>query len=181
MPFFTQLRRRSRASFRTTKSTESKSNESQSNGEMTSGKSSSTLETASYSSVTPPSSIKPTVSSPNLPSLSEGNGNVNGTHLPVPPQRPGPQALQGQRNSTVIVCSRPYRDESASKPKADFSCRVAARCLSTARFGRRLHLPLMHLESSPSRRIPGYVLVCSSLSSSCANNPTPKKKKEKKK
>ncbi|THC88543.1 hypothetical protein EYZ11_012011 [Aspergillus tanneri] len=97
MPFFTQFRRRSKASFRT-----AKSNESQSNGEMTSGKSSSTLETASYNSITPPSSIKPTLSSPNLPALSEGNGSVNGSQLPLPPQRAGSYTTPAQRNSAVI-------------------------------------------------------------------------------
>ncbi|KKK13014.1 zinc metalloprotein [Aspergillus rambellii] len=101
MPLFKQLRRRSRASFRTTKSTETKSNESQSNGEMTSGKSSSTLDTASYSSVTPPSSIKPNLSSHNLPALSESNGSTNGTSpsLPVPQPRPPPLMPPSQRNS----------------------------------------------------------------------------------
>lgn len=116
MPFFTQLRRRSRASFRTNRSAESKSNESQSNGEMTSGKSSSTLETASYSSVTPPSSIKPTASSPNLPSLSEGNGSVNGSQLQVPTQRPGPHTLQSQRNSTVMSGSAMSVNGAARSP-----------------------------------------------------------------
>ncbi|KAL5357908.1 putative peptidase family-domain-containing protein [Aspergillus floccosus] len=102
MPFFEQLRRRSKASFRTTRSQshDSKSNGSQSNGEVPSGQSSSTLETASYSSVTPPSSIKPTVSSSNLPSLSESNGSSNGNGS-LAPQRPALVTSPVQRNSMV--------------------------------------------------------------------------------
>lgn len=105
MPLFKQLRRRSKANIHPSKSApETKSNESQSNGEMTSGKSSSTLETASYSSLTPPSSIKPTLSSPNLPSLSESNGTSNNAVSPLsaPPQRPGLLTAPSQRNSAYV-------------------------------------------------------------------------------
>ncbi|PYH33579.1 zinc metalloproteinase family protein [Aspergillus neoniger CBS 115656] len=105
MPLFKQLRRRSKANFHPSKSApETKSNESQSNGDMTSGKSSSTLETASYSSLTPPSSIKPTLSSPNLPSLSESNGTSNNAVSPLsaPPQRPGLLTAPSQRNSAYF-------------------------------------------------------------------------------
>lgn len=97
MPFFKNLRRRSKASFR---SNESKSNESQSNGDMTSGKSSSTLDTST--SVTPPSSIKPNgASSPNLPALNETTSN-NSNSAAAPPQRPGPYVTSSQRNSTFV-------------------------------------------------------------------------------
>lgn len=97
MPFFKNLRRRSKASFR---SNESKSNESQSNGDMTSGKSSSTLDTST--SVTPPSSIKPNgASSPNLPALNETTSNNSNSAAP-PPQRPGPYVTSSQRNSTFV-------------------------------------------------------------------------------
>lgn len=98
MPFFKDLRRRSRASFRTSHSTES-----QSNGDMTSGKSSSTLDT-SYSGTTPPSSIKPTLSSPHLTALHKLNGHSNGSVPPVPspPQRPVPIGSQSNRNSFVV-------------------------------------------------------------------------------
>ncbi|KAB8221306.1 putative peptidase family-domain-containing protein [Aspergillus novoparasiticus] len=120
MPFFSQLRRRSRPSFRATKSNQSKSNESQSNGEMTSGKSSSTLDTASYSSLTPPSSIKPTTSSPNLPSLSETNGSTTGNNssLSVPPQRPAPHTSPSQRNSVVGSINGGVRTPTPSSPYA---------------------------------------------------------------
>ena len=97
MPFFKNLRRRSKASFR---SNESKSNESQSNGDMTSGKSSSTLDTST--SITPPSSIKPNgASSPNLPALNETTSN-NTNSAAAPPQRPGPYVTSSQRNSTFV-------------------------------------------------------------------------------
>lgn len=104
MPFFKNLRRRSKASFR---SNESKSNESQSNGDMTSGKSSSTLDTST--SVTPPSSIKPNgASSPNLPALNETTSN-NSNSAAAPPQRPGPYVTSSQRNSTFVrECDMPY-------------------------------------------------------------------------
>ncbi|PYH76742.1 hypothetical protein BO82DRAFT_295515 [Aspergillus uvarum CBS 121591] len=104
MPLFKTLRRRSKASFTTTKSPETKSTEShQSNGDVTSGQSSSTLETASSSSLTPPSSIKPTLSSPNLPSLSESSSTPSAiSPLAVPPQRPGPLTTSSQRNSAYF-------------------------------------------------------------------------------
>lgn len=114
MPFFSNFRRRSKASF---KSNDTRSNESQSNGDVTSGQSSSTLDTSSHSSVTPPSSIKPngTSSSPNLPALNEApitNGSSTssgGTNTPatVPPQRPGQYVTPFQRNSTFVRNSTP--------------------------------------------------------------------------
>ncbi|KAF9891114.1 hypothetical protein FE257_005050 [Aspergillus nanangensis] len=100
MPFFEQLRRRSRASFRTGRTHGVKPNGSQPNGEMPLGKSSSTIDTVSYSSVTPPSSIKPTISSSNLPSLSESNSSTNGTGS-LHPQRSNPVASPAQRNSMI--------------------------------------------------------------------------------
>ncbi|KAL2831067.1 putative peptidase family-domain-containing protein [Aspergillus cavernicola] len=101
MPLFKNLRSRSRASFRSTSRSTEKSNGAQSNGDVTSGKSSSTLDSASYSSVTPPSSIKPNLSTQNLPSLNGSNGSSTGTNspLPVPQQRPPPVATPSQRNS----------------------------------------------------------------------------------
>lgn len=117
MPFFRDLRRRSKASFHTTrsngsKSNDSKSNDSQCNGGMASAKSSSTLDTSSYKSATPPPSIRPNRSSPNLPSLTEFNGNSESSSGPpaVPPPRPGPFVHQLQRNSTIVCFSlRPFR------------------------------------------------------------------------
>ncbi|CBF76565.1 zinc metalloproteinase family protein [Aspergillus nidulans FGSC A4] len=105
MPLFKNLRSRSRSSFRSTsRSTEKSSgtsNGTQSNGDVTSGKSSSTTDSASYSSVTPPSSIKPNMSTHNLPSLNGSNGSSNGTSSPltVPQQRPPPSGSPSQRNS----------------------------------------------------------------------------------
>ncbi|KAI9367129.1 putative peptidase family-domain-containing protein [Aspergillus egyptiacus] len=98
MPLFKNLRRRSRNNLRSpSRSTE---NGTQPNGEMISGKSSSTLDSASYSSVTPPSSIKPDLSTHNLPSLNGSNGSTNGTSSPhpVPQQRPPVRSIS-QRNS----------------------------------------------------------------------------------
>ncbi|KAL5333105.1 putative peptidase family-domain-containing protein [Aspergillus crustosus] len=98
MPLFKNLRSRSRSSFRSTSRSTEKSNGTQSNGDVTSGKSSSTIDSASYSSVTPPSSIKPNISNNHLPLL---NGSSNGTSspLPVPQQRPPPTVSPSQRNS----------------------------------------------------------------------------------
>ncbi|KAI9929052.1 hypothetical protein ASPWEDRAFT_105166 [Aspergillus wentii DTO 134E9] len=132
MPFFKDLRRRSKASFHTTRSHESKSNESQSNGEMTSGKSSSTLDTASYSSVTPPSSIKPNnVSSPNLPSLnetSETDSSSNGTSTPlaVPAQRPGPVVHPSQRNSTFGSSMSVNGNARSPTPSSPYAPRIVS-------------------------------------------------------
>lgn len=105
MPFFKDLRRRSKASFYTSKSGESKSVESHCNGEMHSGKSSPTVDTSSYKSVTPPPSVKHNNrSSSNLPSLTEFNGHSEGSSaaLPVPPPRPSPFMSQLSRNSTIV-------------------------------------------------------------------------------
>lgn len=105
MPFFKDLRRRSKASFHTSKSSGSKSVESHCNGEMPSEKSSSTVDTSSYKSVTPPPSIQHNNrSSPNLPSLTEFNGHSEGSSavLSVPPPRPGPFVSQLSRNSTIV-------------------------------------------------------------------------------
>ncbi|KAJ5808372.1 hypothetical protein N7474_009641 [Penicillium riverlandense] len=119
MPFFKQLRRRSKASFHaSSRSTDSKSSH---NVEMVSGKSDSTIDTSSYASITPPSSIKPNMSSPNLPSLTE----LNGSTTPVPPlpqQRPGPFATHSQRNSVIGSSSSSinglYRSPTPSSPYA---------------------------------------------------------------
>ncbi|KAN0070457.1 putative peptidase family domain containing protein [Elaphomyces granulatus] len=95
MPFFKDLRRRSKTSFRT-----SSSPEGQSNGDMMAGKSTSTLDTLS-SNNTPPSSIKPNRSSPSLPTLLKSNGASSGssTQASTPPQRPVPISSQSNRNS----------------------------------------------------------------------------------
>ncbi|KAH8692672.1 putative zinc metallo proteinase [Talaromyces proteolyticus] len=101
MSIFKELRRRSKASFRT-----NTSGVSHSNGDMTSGQSSSTLET-SYSSSTPPSSIKPTLSTSNLQTLSK---SVSGSETPMqspPPQRPVPISSQSNRNSFYAGNSSP--------------------------------------------------------------------------
>ncbi|KAL3493794.1 putative peptidase family-domain-containing protein [Aspergillus germanicus] len=96
MPLFKNLRRRSKTSFRSTSRSTEKSSEAQSNGDGTSGNSSSTIDSASYSSVTPPSSIKPTLSTHNLPAQNSSNGSPL---LPGPQQRPIPMTSPSQRNS----------------------------------------------------------------------------------
>ncbi|KAJ5095366.1 hypothetical protein NUU61_004722 [Penicillium alfredii] len=116
MPFFKQLRRRSKASIHKPDSKNAH------NVEMVLGKSSSTIDT-SYSSVTPPSSIKPTASSPNLPSLTESNSNGASTaSTPVPPQRSGPFPTHSQRNSVIGSSSSSingaYRSHTPSSPYA---------------------------------------------------------------
>ncbi|KAL4918556.1 hypothetical protein BDW62DRAFT_63093 [Aspergillus aurantiobrunneus] len=111
MPLFKNLRSRSRSSFRSTSLSTEKSNGTQSNGEGNPGKSSSTIDSVSYSSVTPPSSIKPNISTHNLPSVNGSNGSSNGTNLPLaaPQQRPPPVVSPSQRNSyfvcaTISIC-----------------------------------------------------------------------------
>lgn len=103
MSIFKELRRRSKASFRTTTSTES-----QSNGHTASDQSSSTIGTIE-SSTTPPSSIKPSLSSPNLSTLNEA---VNGSAVPpVPsplPQRPVPITSQSNRQSYYVYAPHSF-------------------------------------------------------------------------
>ncbi|KAL2809811.1 putative peptidase family-domain-containing protein [Aspergillus granulosus] len=94
MPLFKNLRRRSKASFRSPSRSTEKSAGAQSNGDGTSGNSSSTIDSASYSSATPPSSIKPSLSAQNLPAQNGSSGSS-----PLPQQRPHPVASQSQRNS----------------------------------------------------------------------------------
>ncbi|KAJ5683740.1 uncharacterized protein N7477_000085 [Penicillium maclennaniae] len=118
MSFLKQLRRRSRASFHS----EPKSASHQVH--EVSGKSSSTIDTTSHSSITPPSSIKPTLSSPNLPSLNEvdssGTSSASVTLAP-PPQRPA-LATNPQRNSIYGSSSSSingvYRSPTPSSPYA---------------------------------------------------------------
>jgi hypothetical protein len=102
MPLFKNLRRRSKTSFRSTSRSREKSSEAQSNGDGTSGNSSSTIDSASYSSVTPPSSIKPTLSTHNLPAQNGSNGS---SPLPGSQQRPHPMTSPSQRNSYFVRVS----------------------------------------------------------------------------
>ncbi|KAJ5174438.1 uncharacterized protein N7482_000315 [Penicillium canariense] len=116
MSFLKQLRRRSKASFH---AADSKS--ASHKVEVVSGKSTSTIDTSSHTSITPPSSIKPTLSSPNLPSLVESNdGSTPSTPLPPAPQRPGPFVTHPQRNSVVGSSSSSinglYRSPTPSSP-----------------------------------------------------------------
>jgi hypothetical protein len=156
MPFFKPLRRRSKASFN-----DFKLNESQSNGDITSGKSSSTLDTASYSSVTPPSSIKPNASSPSLPALTEVNSNVNGTSTPitVPPQRPTLAPVpSSQRNSMIVGHDRiVYSNRTTAGVVyfgSDCSDRLAVQCQSIAPDHQVHPLPTLR-ELSPSQTMHG--------------------------
>ncbi|KAJ5141252.1 uncharacterized protein N7443_010779 [Penicillium atrosanguineum] len=118
MSFLKQLRRRSKASFHSEpKSASHKVQE-------VSGKSSSTIDTTSHSSITPPSSIRPTLSSPNLPSLNEVDSNGTSSAsvtLPLPPQRPA-LAINPQRNSIYGSSSSSingvYRSPTPSSPYA---------------------------------------------------------------
>jgi hypothetical protein len=98
MSFFREIRRRSRASFRTnTGSSDSPSP----NDEMPSGKSSSTIDSSSHSSRnTPPSSINPNPSSPYLPVMPKLNGSA--IQSSPPPQRPVPISSQSDRNNTPV-------------------------------------------------------------------------------
>jgi hypothetical protein len=115
MSFLKQLRRRSKASFHTPADSKGPSHQV----EVVSGKSSSTIDTSSHASITPPSSIKPTLSSPNLPSLNESNdGSTISPSLPPPTQRPGPFVTISQRNS-IVVCIASRRCFMMGALKAD--------------------------------------------------------------
>lgn len=92
MPFFKDLRRRSKATFHKTPSH---------SVEEVSGKSSSTIDTSSHNSITPPSSIRPTLSTPSLPALNESETTSTASLAP-PSQRPGPLATGSQRNSVIV-------------------------------------------------------------------------------
>ncbi|KAJ5481756.1 hypothetical protein N7475_000568 [Penicillium sp. IBT 31633x] len=113
MPFFKDLRRRSKATFHKTPSH---------SVEEVSGKSSSTIDTSSHNSITPPSSIRPTLSTPSLPALNESDtASAHSTPL-VPPQRPGPAVTGSQRNSVIGSSSSsvngPYRSQAPVSPYA---------------------------------------------------------------
>lgn len=91
MPFFKELRRRSRASFRTSDSS------AESNGTVPTTKSTSTLN-SSYGASTPPSSVQPNGSTSNV-TATKSNGDS--TTPPLPP-RPSVAPLKSNRNSTVV-------------------------------------------------------------------------------
>ncbi|KAJ5799644.1 uncharacterized protein N7518_001712 [Penicillium psychrosexuale] len=112
MPFFKDLRRRSKATFHKTPSH---------SVEEVSGKSSSTIDTSSHNSITPPSSIRPTLSTPSLPALNESE-TTNTASLAPPSQRPGPLATGSQRNSVIGSSSSSvngtYRSQAPVSPYA---------------------------------------------------------------
>ncbi|CRG85942.1 hypothetical protein PISL3812_02945 [Talaromyces islandicus] len=119
MAIFRELRRRSKASFRTNTSGDSKSND-----DMTSGQSSSTLETA-YSSSTPPSSLKPTLSTANLQTLSETASGSETLMQSPPPQRPVPITSQSNRNSCYAGISSPTNSSIRSPaPTSPYAPRI---------------------------------------------------------
>ncbi|KAJ5489899.1 Mannose-binding lectin [Penicillium expansum] len=115
MPFFKDLRRRSKATFHKTPSH---------SVEEVSGKSSSTIDTSSHKSITPPSSIRPTLSTPSLPALneSETTSAVSAVSLAPPTQRPGPLVANSQRNSVIGSSSSSvngaYRSQAPVSPYA---------------------------------------------------------------
>ncbi|KAG0155173.1 hypothetical protein PDIDSM_747 [Penicillium digitatum] len=113
MPFFKDLRRLSKVNFHKTPSQ---------NVEEVSG-SSSTID--SDNSITPPLSIRPTLSTPNLPALNESEPTsaisaVSAVSLAPPTQRPGP--LVGNRNSIIGSSSSSvngaYRSQAPVSPYA---------------------------------------------------------------
>src|SRR5207247_196771 len=95
MSFFREIRRRSRAGFRTNSG--SSDSASPGNDETPSGKSSSTPDSSSHSSRnTPPSSTNLSLSSSYLPIMPKFNGSM--TDGCPPPQRPVPIISQSNRN-----------------------------------------------------------------------------------
>lgn len=91
MPFFKELRRRSKASFRTSDSS------AESNGTVPTTKSTSTLN-SSYGASTPPSFVQPNGSTSNVIATKSNGDN---TAPPLPP-RPPVAPLKSNRNSTVV-------------------------------------------------------------------------------
>ncbi|KAJ9482017.1 hypothetical protein VN97_g11432 [Penicillium thymicola] len=112
MPFFKDLRRRSKATFHKTPSH---------SVEEVSGKSSSTIDTSSHNSITPPSSIKPTHSTPSLPALNESE-TTSAVSVTPPTQRSGPLVAGSQRNSVIGSSSSSvngvYRSQAPVSPYA---------------------------------------------------------------
>ncbi|KOS46027.1 hypothetical protein ACN38_g2966 [Penicillium nordicum] len=112
MPFFKDLRRRSKATFHKTPSH---------SVEEVSGKSSSTIDTSSHNSITPPSSIKPTHSTPSLPALNESE-TTSSVSVTPPTQRSGPMVAGSQRNSVIGSSSSSvngvYRSQAPVSPYA---------------------------------------------------------------
>ncbi|OQE41194.1 hypothetical protein PENCOP_c005G05730 [Penicillium coprophilum] len=114
MPFFKDLRRRSKATFHKTPSQ---------SVEEVSAKSSSTVDTASHNSITPPSSIRPTLSTPSLPALNESEtSSAVSTPVAPPTQRPGHLVAGSQRNSVIGSSSSSvngvYRSQAPVSPYA---------------------------------------------------------------
>ena len=96
MPFFKDLRRRT-ASFRSNKSNspDGSRGSNGTNSSVPDTRSSSTLNSV-YATSTPPSTIQPHASTPNL------TNSVSGTGAPVPP-RPAPVTLSSSRLSMVVL------------------------------------------------------------------------------
>ncbi|KAJ5494137.1 Mannose-binding lectin [Penicillium fimorum] len=114
MPFFKDLRRRSRATFHKTPSH---------SVEEVSAKSSSPVDTSSNNSITPPSSIRPTISTPSLPALNESEtSSAISTPVVPPTQRPGHLVVGSQRNSVIGSSSSSvngvYRSQAPVSPYA---------------------------------------------------------------
>ncbi|KIV96895.1 hypothetical protein PV10_00709 [Exophiala mesophila] len=94
MPFFRDLRRRSKASFRTSDSS------TESTGTVPTTKSSSTLNSA-LGSTTPPSTYHPNGSNSNI--LATTKSPTNGDSVPPVPQRPNVTVPNTNRNSMVTL------------------------------------------------------------------------------
>ncbi|KAJ5188603.1 Mannose-binding lectin [Penicillium cf. griseofulvum] len=113
MPFFKDLRRRSKATFHKTPTH---------TVEEVSAKSSSTVDTSSHSSVTPPSSIRPTVSTPSLPALNESETSSAVSTPVAPPTQRGHLVPGSQRNSVIGSSSSSvngvYRSQAPVSPYA---------------------------------------------------------------
>ena len=91
MPFFKELRRRSKASFRTNDSS------AESNGTVPTTKSSSTLN-SSYGASTPPSSVKPD-GPPSNSTTTQSDGNTITLAIP---RRPAVAPMNSNRSSTLV-------------------------------------------------------------------------------
>jgi len=91
MTFFKELRRRSKASFRTNDSS------AESNGTVPTTKSSSTLN-SSYGASTPPPSVRPDASTSNVTTVKSNGENK----APPIPARPAAAPLHSNRNSVIV-------------------------------------------------------------------------------
>jgi hypothetical protein len=120
-PFFKDLRRRSKASFRTDRSTESSDASNASSGTVPTTKSTSTLN-STYSSRTPPSALQSSVSSADVFQQKPNQDP------PVPPVRPQISTSSNKRYSTGMygLGSPSSTNGNSSLPTSPYAPRITS-------------------------------------------------------